>query len=302
VIYRTPEAFRAALEDRLVRRSRQSGLPLDRLRKYAAFERFLARVEMTGPRSWVLKGGLAINCRLGSYLRPSKDIDLAHGDGPVELFERLVAGVSPAMHPDDHFRFRLSLDAGGRRTPDASVRLRLETRLADRLYDLATIDVVTEPDLFEGAELLELPSMLDFADLVPVTMLVTPVERHLADKLDAYLRGRINARAISTREKDLADMVLLAASERPRAGVLRRALRKVLTAERRVPAALPPPPPRWGAAYRALATQLGLEERTVMEAFERARALFDPVLSGAAPEAACWNPEARVWEFPGHTG
>src|SRR5262249_25940467 len=52
---------------------------------------------------------------------------------------------------------------------------------------------------------------------------------------------------------------------------------------------------RWGGAYRTLAQQLGLEDRTVEMAFERARALLDPVLDGTAPDETWWDPESRAW-------
>jgi hypothetical protein len=293
--YRTAESFRRALDDRLVVLARESGLPIDRLRKYAAFERFLARVEAVSPMTWVLKGGLAINCRLGTFARPSRDIDLAHGAAEGAIGQ-LAAVAEAVSSPDDHFRFRPSLEpAASTHREESQLRLRLATSVAGRVYDLATVDVVVEPDLAATAEVLEVPSVLGFADLSPVTMLVTPVERHIADKVDAYLRGHINVRTVSTREKDLVDIVLLAAAERPHAGRLRRALHDVLHTEHAVPAALPPPPAAWGAAYRSLAQQLGLEERTVAMAFERARALLDPVLDGSASDDARWEPASRTW-------
>jgi hypothetical protein len=297
--YRTADGFRTALDERLSRRSRESGLPFDRLRKYAAFERFLARVEVATPLSWVLKGGLAINCRLGRFSRPSRDVDLAHGSAAEEAVEQLIVASRVATSQQDHFEFRVGLQS--RVTPghpNPAVRLRLETHLASRLYDLASIDIVAEPELIDRAEVLEVPSLLGFAELLPVTMLVTPVERHLADKVDAYLRGHINSRVISTREKDLVDLVLLAGTERPVAGVLRGELDAALTLERDLPDALPPPPASWGPGYRLLAAQIGIEESTVLGAFEHARSLIDPILSGSAPDAARWNPRSRDWELP----
>lgn len=297
--YRTAESFRRALDDRLLVRADASGLPLDRLRKHVAFERFLARVEEVSPRSWVLKGGLAINCRLRSYMRPSRDIDLAHGQDAAGVRRQFVAIAETITRPDDYFRFQLSLaPAAWPNASDTQLRFRLTTYLADRAYDLATVDVVIEADLAPTAEALAVPSLLGFADLPPVVMLVTSVEHHLADKVDAYLRGHINSRAESTREKDLADIVILAATDRPRAGKLREALGLVLQVEGAEPTELPPPPARWGDAYEVLAVQLGLEERTVDAAFERARALLDPVLNKSVPDSALWNPGCGAWDLP----
>ncbi len=45
--YVRPESLRQALEDRLKARARAASLPLDRLRKEAAFQRLLARIVAT---------------------------------------------------------------------------------------------------------------------------------------------------------------------------------------------------------------------------------------------------------------
>jgi hypothetical protein len=75
--YKTGNAFRRALETRLLNQSRQSGLPLVRLRKMVAFERFLARLAVEQPENWFLKGGLALQWRLGNRARTTKDVDVS---------------------------------------------------------------------------------------------------------------------------------------------------------------------------------------------------------------------------------
>ena len=63
--YDSGGAFRRALEIRLRDRSIHCGVALDRLRKMVAFDRFLARLVQGQPGQWVLKGGLALQLRLG---------------------------------------------------------------------------------------------------------------------------------------------------------------------------------------------------------------------------------------------
>jgi hypothetical protein len=58
--YASPHALRTALEDRLLRRSQQTGISLDRLRRRVMFERIVARLEAADPGRWVLKGGMAL--------------------------------------------------------------------------------------------------------------------------------------------------------------------------------------------------------------------------------------------------
>ncbi len=78
--YRTPEAFRAALEQRLKNESATNSVAVMRLRKRVAFERFLARLSATDATGWMLKGAFALELRLGLGTRTTKDIDLARAD------------------------------------------------------------------------------------------------------------------------------------------------------------------------------------------------------------------------------
>ena len=64
--YATATAFRQALEDRLRRLSLESNTSLIRLRKLVAFDRLLARMVAGKPGLWILKGGYALEMRLGT--------------------------------------------------------------------------------------------------------------------------------------------------------------------------------------------------------------------------------------------
>jgi len=57
----------------LSNRAAQTGLGLDRLRRGVFFERILARLEAAQPGRWVLKGGMALEVRLGDDARVTKD-------------------------------------------------------------------------------------------------------------------------------------------------------------------------------------------------------------------------------------
>jgi predicted nucleotidyltransferase component of viral defense system len=77
VKYKTAAAFRRALEERLRQQSLDNGQPLARLRKMVAFDRFLARLAKKQPDAWIVKGGFALQLRLGDRARTTKDIDLS---------------------------------------------------------------------------------------------------------------------------------------------------------------------------------------------------------------------------------
>ncbi len=74
--YDSGASFRRALEDRLRVQSLQTGVPLVRLRKTVIFDRFLVRLMQDPPDAWVLKGGLALQLRLGNRAGTTKDIDV----------------------------------------------------------------------------------------------------------------------------------------------------------------------------------------------------------------------------------
>lgn len=75
--YETPEALRAAIEDRLRNEGAGSGTDVARLRRRTVFERLLVRLERASPGTWVVKGGMALELRLGGRARTTRDLDLS---------------------------------------------------------------------------------------------------------------------------------------------------------------------------------------------------------------------------------
>jgi len=68
--YNSGSAFRQSLEERLRRQSMETGIPLLRLRKMAAFERFLARLLAAQPQTFLL---LAEQAHLAWTLEQAND-------------------------------------------------------------------------------------------------------------------------------------------------------------------------------------------------------------------------------------
>jgi hypothetical protein len=58
-----------ALERRLQNEAQESGLTLDRLRRRVVFQRIVTRLQRSEPGRWVLKGGMALEVRLGDDAR-----------------------------------------------------------------------------------------------------------------------------------------------------------------------------------------------------------------------------------------
>ncbi|WP_102124645.1 nucleotidyl transferase AbiEii/AbiGii toxin family protein [Deinococcus planocerae] len=75
---------------------------LARLQRRLAYERFLARLFSVVGDTWVLKGGYALELRLGGRARATKDLDF-HASGDTELLDTLQEAAEADL--DDHFRF-----------------------------------------------------------------------------------------------------------------------------------------------------------------------------------------------------
>ena len=72
--YATPAAFRSAVEAKLRDRARRLSVPAYILRRQAALERLIVRLARVAPDRWAVKGGLALETRLGDRARVSLDL------------------------------------------------------------------------------------------------------------------------------------------------------------------------------------------------------------------------------------
>jgi nucleotidyltransferase AbiEii toxin of type IV toxin-antitoxin system len=103
VKYRSGAAFRQALEQRLLMRSRDRSTSLVRLRKAVVFDRLLVRLAIAARDRWVLKGALALDFRLGERSRTTKDMDLVPRDNEAAASSDFIA--AQAVDLDDFFTF-----------------------------------------------------------------------------------------------------------------------------------------------------------------------------------------------------
>lgn len=174
------------------------------------------------------------------------------------------------------------------------LRFRIECRLASKIYgqpfgmDLAFGDPICGlPDAVTAAD------SLDFAGIAPPTLLLYPVETHIAEKLHAYTLPRPRP---NTRVKDLPDIALLASIRQIEAQKLRAAILQTFTFRQThaIPLSLPMPPPEWEAPYARIALVDELRWLDLTEVFAAASAFLDSLLSGDSP--ATWNPADWSWQ------
>lgn len=292
--YGDARAFRAALEDRLRRLARETGRPLDRLRKQAVSERLLARlVEVAPADAWALKGGLALIARLGDDARGTRDADATWRAAPDQLVETIEDIVE--FDPQDWFTFQIgsprTLTAEG---PEGGLRYPVLAVVDGREFERLSLDVNRVPGDSRRIEPLVLRSLFAFAGLDPVVVPAIPVAQQLAEKLHAYTR---DYGQVSSRAKDLYDMLVLASRVAvPPADPLAHSCRE--TFELRAtpwPPELQPPPDQWTGFWKGHPVAHAPRWGTLADAYVALEAFWRPVLEQTSAHLH-WDATGWCWE------
>lgn len=292
--YQSAAAFRAALEARL-KDAQSAGVGLSRLRKRVVFERLLARLQAVAPNAWVLKGGFALELRLGESARTTKDIDIDWTLGEGDAVELLLD--ASALRLDDGFEFMLERSGADDDLVVGGERWAVTATLAGREFERIAIDVgfakapVLPPDTVTSSHLL------DFAGVQVVDVPTIALEQHVAEKLHAYTRTYA-ADKPSSRVKDLVDVVVIAQTMTIDAAKLRHALDEIFARRTThpLPQAVPAPPADWASAWSRLVAELPVST-DLLAGHAAASAFLDPVLDGSV-RAGDWAPHLRSWRRP----
>jgi len=182
----------------LLTQSQESAIALDRLRRRVVFQRIVTRLQRAEPGLWVLKGGMALEVRLGDNARLTKDVDLGLRDeirDGGDLRDRLIDVLGSDVGADG-FTFgvasaeRMAPDGGGHLTWRAGV----SAQLAGRRFGAVKLDVSPRAHELEATELVTLPNSLAFAGLEAVRIEIVDVHRHAAEKLHAMTRTSATVR------------------------------------------------------------------------------------------------------------
>ena len=279
--YKTPHAFRAALEAQLRNIAHSRGTDLQRLQRRVAFDRLLARLFAQDDPPWLLKGGYALELRLEDRARSTLDLDMSIPD--LDRLRLLTAGGEKISRADmvhehlqqaaerdlnDGFVFLIRAPKDERTgAPRGGVRCSVEARLAGRAFSRFHLDVgmgdavLGQPDWVVGSPLLS------FAGIPAARVALYPVTQQFAEKIHTYTfpwRDRDN-----TRVKDMVDLVLLVDSGLLEPDRVKRALRATFETRgtHALPERLPMPPTDWAEPYAALAQDLQLPVMTLQEAY-----------------------------------
>lgn len=284
--YTDGAAFRRALEDRLRAQALASSVPLARLRKMVAFDRFLARLIADQPADWVLKGGLALQFRLGERARTTKDMDLLLRAEPHSAHQALVRAALLDLR--DWFQFEVAREMRG-----AGLRFPVQARLDGRAFETFHVDVGSGDPLIEPAEKLTPPALLEFADIHPPVVQCYPLTQQIAEKVHAYTRPY--AKGEVSRVKDWVDLLLIAELGVLNGQTLRRALQATFDVRgtHPLPARLSVPPSSWSAPFRRIAKEVNLGYPSLPDAVSAVSRFLDPVLQGQP--VGIWDPITWGW-------
>ncbi len=271
-------------------RARRLGVSAYVVRRQAALERLMVRLNRVAAGRWALKGGMALETRLGERARVSVDMDADHLHGAEAARTDLQRAVIEDV--GDHLGFAL---VGSDQLREAglglAVRYRLESSLAGRLFEPLQVDVtLAPPDPWE-ADPARRPGLLAELGLDAIDVLLVPLERHVAEKLHAYTRTYKGGG--TTRARDLVDLLLIRQYGHVDTTRLRGAIHRVFyrRATHAVPERLPPPPRELAFSYRREATPVGIAVG-LDEVHQLLASWLDPILleacqagdEGGAPE------------------
>lgn len=292
--YRTAGAFRQVLEDRLRQHSLRNNQPLIRLRKMVAFDRFLARLAEKGGEAWVVKGGFALQLRLGERARTTQDIDVAVTEDwmPEEVARRLRQTARLDLH--DWFEFEVSepIDAATG-APRGGLRFPVRCLLDGRRFEAFHLDVGQGDAISDAPETITGTNLLDFAGIPPAAVRCYPLTVQVAEKLHAYTR--IYASGSTSRVRDLVDILLAASFTKFGSSKLSRAIKTTFETRgtHAIPERVPKPPASIAIPYRKLVRELNLNWPTIKEAGQATAQFLNPILQGNANRK--WDPVGWKW-------
>lgn len=277
-MYETTAGLREAIETRLRQRAKDESIDASRLRRGLVFERIMVRLEAGQPGEWVVKGGMALEWRLGKRARGTRDLDLVLRSQPVsgeELRNRLVELLA-----DDPQADRFLFEVGTAQPLDVGFRFMVRANLAGKEFAAVRVDVAVRGEELAATERLQMPRAVpSFETLSPPQIEVASTSQHFAEKLHALTRDY--GQHPNTRVRDLVDLVLLIELKLVRAADVLRVVRHVFEsrATHAVPQDLVDPPAGWSVAYSEMAATALLDAKTFEEAISLLRSFWNEARS-----------------------
>ena len=254
-------ARRDSINHRLANVAAERQVGPDRIRRHFVFQRILVR--LSAAEGWVLKGGFALEVRLGLQARATKDLDLAVLDDldGAEVQERLLDALD--VDADDGLTFQVSAPKALARDEAGNPgwKFTVTSFLGGKVFAPLRLDVVARSAEITGAVgTVEVHPPILGDELSSTTMPAVDVAQHAAEKFHAMARTYAGDRP-SSRVKDLVDVVLLVEAGLLPHPDLPGRLQTVWQVRDAVqpPAELPEFPASWPTDYAAMAAEVDLD-------------------------------------------
>jgi hypothetical protein len=294
--YRTPVAFRAAIEARLRTIAAGQERPYAEVRREFVYQRFLARV-FDHKSGWVLKGGVGMLIRVPGA-RHTRDIDLLQvevGTREAEDDLRMLGRKDLG----DYLRFEIV-----RSIPlsvEDALRLKVDAYVGTSKWESFDIDISCEVHFVASIESFQPTPIVTVAgmhDLPPFQLY--PLVDQIADKVSAMYET--HGQGPSNRYRDLVDLVFLSDLENIDAAQLVAALEARRTTARSplvLPKALNSPGSAWevGFTAEAMRSSISPELRNLDAALSYVAVCLNSVLDGSV-QTGRWDPTTRTWRAP----
>lgn len=155
------------------------------------------------------------------------------------------------------------------------LRYRLHSLLDGRTFERFHIDIGIGDPLLAPVEYLETPGLLTFAGIAPTVVPCYPITQQIAEKYHAYTRPHVTG--VSSRVKDLVDMLLLAEMGELESESLRQAIQATFDdlKTHELPRTVPMPTKDWALPFQKMANEVGLEIESLPKAGEALQQFLD---------------------------
>ncbi len=232
------------------------------------------RAQRASQPDFLIKGGVALELRLGSRARATRDLDvtLARGDGP------LIDAVESALQGEfESFTFRRKGEPYV--MPNSVLRVEIAIQYRGRSWATVRLDVNTnELDTLE-IEYIDAIPLRPFGLTGPERLPCLALPFQIAQKIHAVSESRPQGRD-NDRVRDMVDLLLLRGAITDVAAV-RAACQRVF--DLRGTHSWPPtfePPDWWVAEFERSASEVGLREVGFAEALNEMRRFIGEISRG----------------------
>jgi predicted nucleotidyltransferase component of viral defense system len=279
--FKTATDFRKSLESRLQLIAAKTNEDLQRLRRKVAFDRFLARIFSQESSSFFLKGGYAMELRIGQA-RATKDIDLTRIwqiNNENELLSKLILQelqMFARTDLQDYFVYQIGqAQMDLENAPYGGARYPVSTLIDGKLFVRFQLDVGVDI-VANRVENIQGTNWLEFCGIPSPSIPMISIEQQFAEKLHVYTLPRGDR--VNSRTKDLIDMVLLLNMKDLKLEEFHQVLSKVFKSRNThaLPEKLEEPPLEWQTQFIAMATECGLSPN-MREAFKTVVSFYEKV-------------------------